>query len=232
MEAADSRQATGAPGAMSVRVAALAGAVFFALVIVNSNLMSGAPAASDSPRETFAYLAAHHGRFQIMAVMWGFAMSAALVWLSGLFRALSKAEGGTPGISWIALGGGVLAAVSVVVGALAEGVAAARINDLGPAVAKGLWTMYLLSRGATLLGLLLLIGATAVISLRARLFGRGFTLVSFVLVPLSVAGAFTLGYTGDAIQGVAGIAVLLDSIWIFAVSVFLWRDPALAVARS
>lgn len=212
-----------------MRLAALAGAVFFALVVVNSSLLSGAPSATDSPRETFDYLADHAGRFQISAVLWGFAMSAALVWLSGLFRALRRAEGGTPALAMVALAGGVLAAASTVAGALIEGTTATRIEDLGPSGAKVFWTMYLLSTGATLFGLLLLIGATAVVSLRTRLFARRFAVASAVLVAVSVAGAFTIGYASDAIQVVAGIAVLLDSIWILVVSIFLWRDPAIAL---
>jgi hypothetical protein len=209
-------------------VAALAGAIFFALVVVNSSLLSGAPSAADPPEETFDYLADHHGRFQFSAVLWGIAMAAALVWLSGLFRALRRAEGGTPALALIALGGGVLAAATMLGGALVEGTAAVRIEDLEPGGASTYWTMYLLSFGATLFGLTLLIGGTAAISLRTRLFGRRFALVSALLVPVSMVGAVTIGYDGDAIQAVAGIAILLDSVWILAVSILLWRSPALA----
>jgi hypothetical protein len=213
---------------MSGRAAALAGAVFFALVLINSSLMSGAPSATDPPQETFDYLADHQGRFQISAVLWGFAMTAALVWLTGMFRALRRAEERTPGVALIALGGGVLAAASTLGGALVEGTTAVRINDLGPAGARFYWTMYLLSIGATLFGLLLLIGATAVASVRTKLFGRRFAVASALLVPVSAAGAFTIGFASDAIQAVAGIAILFDSIWIFVVSVLLWRSPELA----
>jgi len=89
--------------------------------------------------------------------------------------------------------------------------------------------MYLMSFGATLVGLLLLIGATAVICLRTQLFARWFAVASAVLALVSIVGAFTIGYNSDAIQVVAGIAVLLDAVWIFVVSIFLWRDPALAL---
>jgi hypothetical protein len=92
--------------------------------------------------------------------------------------------------------------------------------------------MYLMSFGGTLFGLLLLIGATAAISLRTGLFGRRFAVASAVLVPVSMVGAFTIGYASDAIQVVAGIVLLLDTAWILVVSVFLWRDPALAVPQQ
>ncbi len=97
-------------------------------------------------------------------------MPAALVWLSGLVGAPRRAEGGIPYVAVIALAGGVLAAASGVIAALIEGTTAIRISDLGPAGARVWWTMLLLSTGAMLLGLLLLVGATAVVSVQRRLF--------------------------------------------------------------
>jgi hypothetical protein len=45
------------------------------------------------------------------------------------------------------------------------------------------------------------------------------------LVLFSLIGAFTIGHGSDAIQIIAGITVLLDSVWILLVSVFMWRNP-------
>ncbi len=224
------RRATGrVAGAASVRVAALGGALFFFLVVAFSNLVSGFPTAANSRLETFTYLAAHQDRLQVAAVLMGLAMPAVLLWLSGLFRALRKAEGGTPGLSLAALGGGVLAAAGTVTGALVAGTTANRITDLGPSSARVWWTMVLLSVGGTLLGLLLLIGTTGVVCLQRHLFARWFAVASIVLALVSVVGALTIGYDATGIQVVAGIAVVLDSVWILLVSLFLWRDPELAV---
>ena len=63
-----------------------------------------------------------------------------------------------------------------------------------------------MSTGATLLGLSLLIGATAAVSVRMHLFARW------------------IGYSSEAIQGVAGGAVLLESVWTLLISMFVWRD--------
>ena len=112
----------------------------------------------------------------------------------------------------------MLAAASTVTGALIEGTTATRFADLGAAGTRTAWTMFLMSTGATLLGLVLLIAATAAVSARTHLCVRWFTLTSAVLVLVSLVGAFTIGYSSDAIQAVAGIAVLLDSVWILLVS--------------
>ena len=223
------RPATGAPGAFSVRVAALAGAIFFALFIIFAALTSGTPSITASGQDTFNYISAHHGRLQLAAVVMGLAMPAALVFVSGLFRALRKAEGGIAGVAVAALAGGVLAAAATVTGALIMGVSASRITDLGPAGAHVWWTTYEMSIGATLLGLLLLIGATAIICLRTQLFARWFAIASAVLALVSIAGAFAIGYASTAVSDVAGIAAILDSVWFFLVSIFLWRDPGVAL---
>jgi hypothetical protein len=226
------RPAVHVPGSVSVRLSALGGAVFFALILAFGSLTRGTPSATDSARETFNYLSAHDGRLQLAAVLLGLAMPAALFSVSALFRALREAEGGKAGLAVAALGGGVLAAAGTVTGALILGTTATRIADIGPASSRLWWTMFLMSFGATLLGLLLLIGATAIVSLETRLFPRWFVVASVALALVSIVGAFTIGYATTGIQATAGIAVILDSVWIFTVSFFLWRDPGLALSKG
>jgi hypothetical protein len=207
----------------STRLAALAGAIAFVLIGVQSQLRSAAPAATDGRGEVVDYLVRHHDRLQLAAVLLGFAMSAALVWLAGLVRTLRDAQGAGSVAALTALGGGVLAAASTVAGALIAGTTATRFAELGPGTTRAFWTMFLLSTGATLLGLMLVVGGTAVVSAQTRLFAPWFTAASALLTLASVAGAFTIAYDSDAIQAVAGVAVLLDSIWIAIVSLFMWR---------
>jgi hypothetical protein len=225
------RPAVHVPGSTSVRLAALGGAVFFALFLAFAVLTSNTPNASDSARETFTYVAAHDGRLQLAAALFGLAMPAALLFLSGLFRALREAEGGRAGLAAAALGGGVLAAAATVVGALVLGVTATRITEIGVAGARVWWSLFQMSFGAALLGLLLMIGVTGVVSLESRLFPRWFAVASLVLAVVSLVGAFTIGYVTTGIQTTAGIAVILDSVWIFLAAFFLWREPGLALPR-
>lgn len=211
--------------AMSLRLPALAGAAFFVLIVVYAQLRSPSPAATDPAREVATYFARHHDKLQLGAVALAFAMPAALIWGTGLLQTLRQVEGPSRIASFTALSGGILAAASTVIGALVQGTTAIRFADLGAGGTRTGWTMVLLSLGGTLLGLTLVIGATAAVSLRTQLFARWFTVASCVLVPLSLIGAFTIGYGSDAIQTIAGIAVLLDSVWILLVSVFMWRNP-------
>ena len=210
----------------SLRLPAVAGAVFFALMIVYAQLRTGAPAATDPARDVVSYVGRHQDELQLGAVALGLAMPAVLVWLAGLVQALRRVEGEHAIATLTALGGGILAAASTVTTALIQGTTAVRFVDLGASGTRAGWTMVLLSTGATLLGLTLVIGATAAVSLRTRLFARWFTIASGVLVLLSLIGAFTIGYGSEAIGIVAGVAVVLDSVWILLVSVLMWRASA------
>jgi hypothetical protein len=214
----DSRQEVKAAGTAFGRPARLAAAAFVAVVIITGFLLSRAPDATDSSQKIFSYLAHHQGQLQATAVLAGLAATAVLVWVSGVFRALSSVEGGTPGPALAALGGGVLAAASTVTLALIGGTTAIRFNDLGPAGARVFWTMFVLSRGAILVGLAAVIGATAVACWRAQPF-RWFTVPSAVMALASVAGACAIGYPE---LGVVTYPVLFfDGVWIL-VSSYLW----------
>ena len=226
------RPGTHVPGSVSVRLAALGGAAFFALFLTFAGLTSGTPSISDSGPYTFNYLSSHEGRIRLAAVLFGLAMPAALLAVSGLFRALREAEGGKPGLAIAALAGGVLAAASTVTGALIMGVTATRIVEIGPGGARLWWSMCLMSYGAVLLGLLLLIGVTAIVSLETELFPGWFGVASVVLALVSIVGAFTIGYATAGILAAAGVALIFDSAWVFVVSFFLWRDPDLALPRG
>jgi hypothetical protein len=212
------------------RPAAVGGVAFFALLLVNASLQSNAPAATDSRAEVFSYVARHHDRLQVAAVLWGFAMVAAAVWLPGLYRALRQADGASPAVALAAFAGGLLAGGATVTGALVEGTLATRFQDLGPAGARVGWTMYLLSIGATLFGLLLLVAATAFTSLRTGVFPRWLGISSVVLAVLSAVGACTIGSATTGLQAVAGVAILLDAAWILVVSMYLWRGRLAASA--
>ena len=231
MSMVDTRQASkapGTPGTMSGRVAALAGAVFVVLSAISYSVLNNVPNPfTDSGQKILSYLALHQGQLQLSAVLTALAMSAVLVWAAGLYRALRRAEGGTPGLAMAAFGGAVLGAASTLALAVIEGTVATRFHDLGPAGARVFWTVLLLTAGAGLVGLLVVIGATAIVSLRAHLFPRWFAVASTVLALASAVGACIIGYTPVGIQVVAGLAFTFDGLWILMVSIYFWRDPAL-----
>ena len=207
--------------------AGLAGiAAFIVFSIITQTLMNNAPSATESSLKIFSYLALHQGQLQASAVLAALAAFAVLVWASALFRAARSIEGRTTGLAVAAFGGGVLTAASTVTLALIGGTTATRLHDLGPAGARVLWTMIELSRGAILVGLLVVIGATALICLRIQPF-RWFAVLSAMVALVSGIGACTIGYTTPWIQAVAGWAIFIDGLWIFLVGCTMsyWNRP-------
>ena len=175
------------------RATAVGGLVFFLLVIGwFGSLTSGSPAATDSRLEVWNYVVDHHDRLQLAAALYSLAMAAALLWLSGLYGVLRSAEDGRPRLATAALAGGVLAAAGTLTGALVLGVTATRFADLGPAGVRVFWTMFLLSIGGTLAGQAVVLGSTAAVSLRTRLFSAWFRVATVVLALVSVAGVFAM----------------------------------------
>jgi hypothetical protein len=212
-----------------VRLTALAGVLFVLLIIVQGPVLTPSLKVTDSAQKIFNSIKNHQGNIRASAALYGLAMSAVLIWVAGLFRALRKAEGGAASLAAAALGGVALAAAMSVVTAATEATTALRIHDLGPSGARFYYTLYQFSQGGVLFGLLVLVGATALVSLRTGLFARWFGIVSVVLAIASVAGAFAIAYASDAIQTASGIMLSLDTLWILAVSIFLWRKPELAI---
>jgi hypothetical protein len=214
-----------------VRVAALAGLAFFVLIIVSGPVLtSSTPNLSDSATKIFNFYKNHQSNLKAAAVLFGLAMSAVLIWVSGAWRALRKAEGGTPGLAVTALVGVALASAMTVAAAAIEATTALRVGDLGLSGARFFFTLSQFTRAGTLFGLLVLIAATAAISLQTGLFARWFNVVSIVLVLVSVAGAFGVAYASDTVQTLTAVGLTLDSLWILVFSIYLWRKPELAIS--
>ena len=213
-----------------VRIAALAGLVFVVLIIVSGPVLhNSTPNITDSAQKIFDSFKNHQRNIKASAALSGLAMSAVLIWASGLFHALRRAGGGNAGLAVTALGGVALAAAMTVTSAAIGAATALRIHDLGPVGARFYFTLQQFTQGGTLFGLLVVVGATAAVCLRTGLFARWFAVVSVILAVGSIAGAFSIAYASNSIQTAGGIMLSLDTLWILVVSVYLWRKPELAL---
>jgi len=231
MSMVDTRQAARAPvtpWTMSGRVAALAGVVSFVLMAISFDVLGYGPdPVTDSARRSSATWHFIMASFSSVPRSRPWPCPPCSCGRPGCTRALRRAEGGTPGLALAAFGGAVLTAASNVALAVIAGTAAARFHDLGPAGARVSWTMLALTAGGTFVGMFVLIGATAIVCLRAHLFPRWFAVASTVLALASAVGACSIGYIPAAILVVGNFAFALDAVWILMVSVYFWRDPAL-----
>jgi hypothetical protein len=213
-----------------VRFAAAMGVVFLVLVVVAAQLQGSRPSLDDSPRKIFDYVKNHQSDLQASAALFAAAMVAVLFWAWGLFSILHKAENGRSGLAVVALGGGVLAAAMVIASSVVLATTALRIDGLGASGARTFFTLSQLFLAGTNLGLAVLIGAAAIVSLRRQLFAGWLTIVSIVLALFALVGGMAVAYAGDAIQIIGGLSLVFAGVWFVLVSVRLWRTPEVALA--
>lgn len=213
-----------------VRLTALAGLAFVILIIVQGPVLNNSsPTLTDSSQTIYNYFKNHQGSIKASAFFYGLAMSAVLIWISVLFRALRRAEGGNSGLALTALAGIGLAAAMSVTAAVIEATTALRIMDLNPRSARYFFTLFQFAQGGILFGLAVLVAATAVVSLRTGLFRRWFGMVSGFLAVASIVGATGVAYANDPLQSIAVIMLSLDTLWVLVVTGFLLRRPELAI---
>jgi hypothetical protein len=215
-----------------VRLSAVAGMVFAALAIVASRAQGSRPGLSEPADEVFTYLRDHQKGLQLSAALFAAAMVAALLWVGGLYAALRRAANGDASLAVVVVAGGVVAASMTMVSSALLAATTLRVEELGPATAHALFTLYQFLQVGTDFGLAVLIGAAAMVSKRTTLFGNRFTVASFAVAGLSFAGGFGIAYDADALQIISGAALILDSVWILLVSIRLWRTPEIALASD
>jgi hypothetical protein len=216
-----------------VRVAAVAGALFFVLIVVQGPVLSsGPPALTDSTQKVYAYFSAHHSHLKLAAACYALAMSAILCWLPAFYGVLRRAMDEFAGLALGAAAGIVLAAAMSVSTAAIEATIACRFGEIDPSLTRVLYTLQQFTQGGILFGLLVAVGLAGVVSLQTGLFGRWFALSSLVLAVVSLAGGSAIAYANSTAQTLAAIGLSLDSLWVLAVSVLIYRRPALALSAT
>lgn len=212
-----------------VRLSAMGGVVFVILIIVSQVALAGTmPNVTDTPAKIFSYFGTHQGNIKASAALYGLAMSAFLLWAPALFAALRKADGGRSGLALTALGGGILATAMTVTTAALEGATELRLQDLGPGGTRVFFTVAQFANGGILFGLLVLLGASAAVSLSTGLFGRWVGVLGGLFALGSVVGAFSISYAG--LHSLQGVFLSLDTLWVLIVSVVMLRSPQDALA--
>lgn len=209
-----------------VRLAALAGGAATVLIAIAGPILSRSHPAASAPGQTiFDFVSSHRSHLQLSAALAALAMTALMLWLSGLFGALRRAPGGSPALAVAAVAGGVLAGSTGIASAALKAATACQIDSIGAGSVRIFYTLVLATNGGVLLGLTVVIFTTAV----ATLAGRWFTLLSAILAVGSLVGAMSIAY--PAIEGLSSVFLSLDMLWVLAVSILLWRRTALATTN-
>jgi hypothetical protein len=214
------------------RYAALAGVLFVVAAVVGAFVAGEPPAADDSARKVVDYFHDHDTAIRAAQYVNAAAFVPLLFWLGSLWARMRRSEGGQARLA-------VTAGFGAALGLISAGVSFALISaislsvpekTLGPAVARTLYLFSLTLLGAAAFGLLTLVLAVSILSLRTRMFPAWVAVLGFVDTVLWIVGALALVSTRGALGFLGLLAFLVWLVWILATSVLMYRgsEPAAA----
>jgi hypothetical protein len=213
------------------RYAALGGIVFVVTNIVGAFLPGSPPSSDDSATEIAKYFSDHAGAIEVATLLLGIGVIGLLWWFGSLWRLMAKAEGERPRLAVVALSGLVVAATLTLVGASISSTVALRIDD---AVAQGTAQFFFILSfvlfSAAGFGIVVFVAAVTSLSYRTKMFATWINILGWVAALGFLIS--TLGVVSDASWlFVAGlVAFLVWCVWVVAISIILYRQPADAPA--
>jgi hypothetical protein len=203
------------------RYGAAAGVLFVILVVVATFIPGSPPKIDDSPVKVARYFVNHDGAIKAGAFLSGLAAVPFLWFLGSLWSRLRRPDD-TRRLATIAAGGGVATISLVLVGFAMNSTTALRIRELGPSGAKFFWTLSTIIVGMASFSIAVLVAATSVAAIRAKVFpvwlGWAGTVLAlaWLVAGLGVAtdnsGIFVLGF----------VVFLVWVVWILAISLVLF----------
>jgi hypothetical protein len=209
---------------------ALAGVVFVVLVLLGAFIPGSPPAPDDSAREIHEFFVGNDDGLKIAGYLNGLAIFPFLVFLGSLWSRVRGGEDETRRLATMVAGGGVVAVAVAAVGTVVTTATAVRIAQITPREARFLFQLAGTATGMIAFAAAVLVAATSVAVLRARVFPPWLGTVGIGLtVGWLVAGASITTDTSGI--GIFGFLVFLAwLVWVLVISFMLYR-PGQEAAR-
>jgi hypothetical protein len=214
------------------RYGAAAGVLFVILALVSSFLPGESPPAiDDSARDIAKYFHGHSGAIQAGAFLIGLGAIAFLWFIGSLWSRLRRPED-TRRLATIAAGGGVVSVGLVLVGFSMNATISLRLASLGLLGARFFYTLANVVIAMASFSIAVLVVATSVAAIRAKVFPVWLGWAGVVLGLLWVVAGLGVSTDNSGIFALGFVAFLLWMVWILVVSVFLYRAPAPAAPAA
>jgi hypothetical protein len=194
-------------------LAPLTGVVFVVLLVAAFITGGETPAVDDSAEEVVSFYQDNEAKVVIGSLLFGLGAVLFLFFTGVLRRVLRSAEGPTDWLSAVAFGGGVVAAVGMLIFAGLGFTLSDAADDLPPAAMQTLnalsFDLFLPLAG----GMVTLLVATGLSALKTKVLPQWLAWAALVL---AVAGFTPVGF----------FAFLATILWVLVVSILLWRAGA------
>lgn len=214
------------------RYGAAAGVVFVILVLIASFLPGESPPSIDDGAVTIAkYFHGHSGAIQAGAFLAGLS-SIALLWFLGSLWSRLRRPDDTRRLATIAAGGGVVTIALVLIGFSMNATIALRLTSLGLLGARFFYTLSSVVIAMASFSIAVLVIATSVAAIRAKVFPFWLGWVGGALGVLWVIAGLGVATDNSGIFSVGFIAFVLWLVWILVISFFLFQPQEQAVSAA
>ncbi|MFI5053329.1 MAG: hypothetical protein ACHQDE_03115 [Acidimicrobiia bacterium] len=207
------------------RWSALGGALFVVLILVSGFLPGSPPKTSDSSQKIANFITDKAKEVRWSSFLGGLAVLA-LFWFAGaVWRFLSRAEGGSPRLTVVALLGALFAATMSAIGGVMLGVMGlVGVHGLGGVTMTR--TYYLLSTalaGATAFGAAVFVAAFSAVVIRSGVLPKAMGWIGIVIAVVFVASGGIVASTRNIFFALQFGGFLAFSIWLIIISVMMFR---------
>lgn len=212
------------------RYGAAAGVLFVILVLIASFLPGESPpAVDDSARDIAKYFNGHSGAIQAGAFLSGLAAIAFLWFLGSLWSRVRRSED-MRRLATIAVGGGVASITFVLIGFSVNATIALRLTSLGLSGARFFYTLSSVVIAMASFAIAVLVIATSVAAVRAKVFPAWYGGAGAVLGLLWVIAGLGVATDNSGIFALGFIAFVLWLVWILGISLFLLQPQESAAS--
>lgn len=202
----------------------LLGGVGFAVLILISSIIPGAPPQlDDSGAKIAEYFSDHDRALRLATFLAGLALIGIVWWIGSLWRVMRRAEGGEPRLAVVAFGGLLFSGAMAFSGMALQSAIAMRIDSLGDDGAKFFYTVAAVLFALTNFGIALLVGSVSALALRTKFLPDWLAWAGAGVAALAVISGAGCASERGVFTVLGLITLLLWLVWIVAVSLVLYR---------
>jgi hypothetical protein len=202
------------------------GGIAFVLLIAATAVLQGSPPKPSDPAATITrFLFDKETELRWSAYLTGLAFVAVFWWAGAVWRLLRRAEGGTPRLAVLAVGGllfgNAMAALSSLL--LSASVMSSGWAGQGPSSLKAMYTTSAVIGGATAFGVAAFLGAFSAVIIRTGVLPRGLGWFGALVALVALVAGGAVASSRDVFFVLGDVTFAGLGIWVLIASVLMVR---------
>lgn len=208
---------------MMEKYGALGGIWFVVFAVIGALIAGSPPNRTDDLNDIAAWYSDNSGAIQVGALLGGISVIGIAWWFGSLWRAMVRAEEGSPRVAAIAAVGFILSGAMALSGFGINAAAASRIDQLGSGAAIFL-DIANVSLGFAGIGTLIMVLAVSGLALRTGCLPKWAVWLGLVVVVAEAIAAIGIASDATFFSVFGLIAFLSWAVWMVATAVLLYQN--------